>query len=168
MRRKRHNRGDILIDLTSLLDVIFIILLIVICNQQNITNKTQAQQKEASELIEQAESQLQLYNDQMESVDYLCIVSVNARYEPDNVTARHISVQKKGEDVEVIDMIGNNTEEPLQKLQMMLEEYIDAHQGKPLILSLNENDEKILYRDEKAIQKIFNELKAGSEDVYIK
>lgn len=53
-------------------------------------------------------------------------------------------------------------------LEATLKEYIDANAGKPIILSLNENDERILYRDEKAIQNIFHRLKDYSEDVYIK
>ena len=168
MRRKQHNKGNILIDLTSLLDVIFIILLIVICNQQNATAKEQAREAEASDLSEQAKVQLQLYTDQMDTVNNFCLVSVNARYESDNVTVRHISIQKKGEDIEEIDMIGTNTKEALDELETSLKRYIDSNVGKPIILSLNENDENILYRDEKAIQKIFNELKEYSEDVYIK
>ena len=60
MRKRRHNQGDILIDLTSLLDVVFIILLVVICNQQKITSEVQTQQAEAAELSEQADVQLQL------------------------------------------------------------------------------------------------------------
>lgn len=114
MRRKRHNKGDILIDLTSLLDVIFIILLIVICNQRNVTSEVLAQQAEAAELAEQAEAQMQLYSDQMESVNHFCLVSVNARYEPENVTTRHVLIQKKGEELEEIDLIGNNTKESLK------------------------------------------------------
>lgn len=168
MRRKHHHKEDILIDLTSLLDVIFIILLIVICNQRNETKMIQTQKQEASVLIEQAESQMQLYNDQMESIQEFCLVSVNARYEPDNVTIRHISVLKKGELMEEMDIIGNYTEEPLHHLQLMLEEYIEKNKEKPIILSLNENDEKILYRDEKAIQHIFDELKVKFKNVYIK
>ena len=168
MRQKHHNKGDILIDLTSLLDVIFIILLIVICNQQNVTNEVQAQQTEALELKKQAEAQLQLYADQMDTVDNLYMVSVIAKYDQNNVTMRHIYIQKKGEGNEEINLIGNNTREPFLNLKTSLEEYINLHAGNPIILSLNDNDEEILYRDEKAILYIFNELKASSNDVFIK
>ena len=49
MRGKRRNRSDILIDLTSLLDVIFIILLIVVCNQKNLTNVVAQEKAVATE-----------------------------------------------------------------------------------------------------------------------
>lgn len=179
-QRKHHSKGDILIDLTSLLDVIFIILMIVTYNQQNATSKEQlqlqVQQKEieeqwkdATEKRDEAEAQRQLYSDQVNTVDNLCLISVNARYETDNVTVRHISILKNGEDIEEgPDMIGNNTDESLDKLKEILKEYIDLNKEKPIILSLNENDEKILYRDEKAIKEIFDELKNDYANVYLK
>ena len=162
MRRKRQNKGDILVDLTSLLDIIFIILLIVICNQWNETS-------EAEKVTEQAETQLQLYTDQMDTVDSFCIASLNARYEQGNVKKRHICIKKNGEDpIEEFDMIGNNTEEPLNKLKESLKKYIVSNEEKPIILSLNENDENILYRDERAILNIFDELKDEYKNVYLK
>lgn len=167
-QRRRKNKGDILIDLTSLLDVIFILLMIVLCNQQNETSKMQVQQEEAIKISEQAKVQLQLYTDQMDTADNFGMVSVNASYEPNNITTRHISIQIKGEEIITLDMRGNSTKEPLGKLEEILRDYIDSNAGKPIILSLNERDENILYRDEKAIQDIFNELKVYSTDVYIK
>lgn len=167
-QRRRKNKGDILIDLTSLLDVIFILLMIVLCNQQNETSEMQVQQEEAIKLSEQAKVQLQLYSDQMDTVDDFCMVSVNASYEPNNITTRHISIQIKGKETITLDMRGNSTNESLDKLEEILRDYIESNAGKPIILSLNERDENILYRDEKAIQDIFNELKVHSTDVYIK
>lgn len=167
-QRKRKYRGDILIDLTSLLDVIFIVLMIVLCNQQNATNEVLAQQEEAVQLSEQAKAQLWLYSDQMDTVDQFCMVSINARYDPNNVTTRHIYVQKNGKDIEQIDLRGNNTDEQFDRLEELLKEYIESNEDKPIIFSLNEGDESILYRDEKAIQKIFDDLKNSSKDVYIK
>ena len=38
--RKRNSRTDFVIDLTSLLDVIFIVLLIVMCGQQLLSDDT--------------------------------------------------------------------------------------------------------------------------------
>lgn len=170
MKRQREskNRGDILIDLTSLLDVIFILLMIVLCNHQNATNEVLAQQEEAVQLTEQAKAQLQLCADQLDTVDTFCLVSINARYEPNNVTTRHVYVQINGKNIEQIDLRGNNTKEQFDQLEERLKDYIESNEGKPIIFSLNEGDESILYRDEKAIQKIFDDLKNSSKDVYIK
>lgn len=167
-QRKRHNKRNIFIDLTSLLDVVFIFLMIVLCNQQNETREAQAKNIEASEIMEQAKVQLELYTDQMDSVDNLCLVSVYARYEPDNITKRHLSIKRKGEEIEEIEMMGNNTKEALETLESNLRAYIELNKEKPIILSLNEKDENILYRDEKEILKIFDKLKQELKNVYIK
>ncbi len=167
-QRRQRNKRDILIDLTSLLDVVFIFLMVVLYNQQNETREAQAKNIEASEIMEQAKVQLELYTDQMDSVDNLCLVSVYARYEPDNITQRHLSIQKKGEEIEEIELIGNNTKEAFDTLQSSLRAYIELNKEKPVILSLNEKDENILYRDEKEILIIFDKLKHELNNVYIK
>lgn len=170
-QRRRHNKGDILIDLTSLLDIIFIFLMIVVCNQQNMTSEIQTQKSEAITLTEQAKIQLELYTDQLDSIRNLCLVSVNASYEPDNITTRHITILKSGENPETlkpIEMKGNHTAEALKTLESNLRSYIESNKEKPVILSLNEKDENILYRDEKEILKIFDTLKQEFPNVYKK
>lgn len=170
-QRRRHNKGDILIDLTSLLDIIFIFLMIVVCNQQNMTSEIQTQKSEAITLTEQARTQLELYTDQLDSIDNLCLVSVNARYEPSNITTRYITILKNGENPEMlesIEMKGNHTAEALKTLESNLRSYIESNKEKPVILSLNEKDDNILYRDEKEILKIFDTLKQEFPNVYKK
>lgn len=173
MRRqqRRHNKRYILIDLTSLLDVVFIFLMIILCNQQNVTNEVQVQKAEAFELTEQAKIQLELYTDQLDSIDNLCLVSVNAKYASNNITTRHITILKSGENPEMfesIEMKGNHTAETLKTLESNLRSYIESNKEKPVILSLNEKDENILYRDEKEILKIFDTLKQEFPNVYKK
>ena len=179
MRGKRRNRSDILIDLTSLLDVIFIILLIVVCNQKNLTNVVAREKAVATEEIEQAmvekeraQAEYELYKDQIDiesnSDMYVCVISVNSNYEPETVTQRHILVLCKGEEIESIDLIGNDTEEALEEFRNLVTGYVETNIGRPVILSLNEDDEKILYRDEKAIREIFEELGDKYDNVYLK
>ena len=59
MRRNKKNHGDLVIDLTSLLDVIFIILLVVIGsgyqNNVNIEAKTDIYKEENKKLAEEKE-----------------------------------------------------------------------------------------------------------------
>ena len=45
-----------------------------------------------------------------------------------------------------------------RQLSQLLTDYIDGNPEKMVVLSLNENDEDILYRDEKRIQDIFTDL----------
>ena len=254
MRLKRHSNRDILIDLTSLLDVIFIILLVVFANQRNVTNIKQNEQVEAQILLEQhdaeateaqaelleqidelkaqsdareaeadkqldiaqaalseseeqmslklaelqaenddklaemqaqtdeqlarlqsetekANAQYALYSDRIDTMDnlnrYVWAVSVYADYEPATVTERHIRVLRDGEEIEQFDLVGNDTKEAFAQFKQCLEDYIDRNSNRPVILSLNENDEHILYRDEQAILQIFNEL-SDYGNVYLK
>ena len=64
-------------------------------------------------------------------------------------------------------MLGQNSQ-IWTEFRVYLKDYIEQNPEKPVILSLNEGDEKILYRDEKMIKKIFEELSETYKNVYIK
>lgn len=171
MKKRRHRaKADILIDLTSLLDVIFIVLLVVIGRQMNLTER-QAEQVQAAAAVEEAMAKAQeaqatyeLYMDQVDTAEtigqYVCVISVNAYYDEADITERHIKVFRKGDadPFATIDLKGENVEKSLNQLKSVIEEYATKNDDLPVILTLNENDEKILYRDEKAIRGIFQDL----------
>lgn len=172
MRRRRGNsRGDILIDLTSLLDVIFIILLVVLCGQryegQELTNGQAAAEKAQAK----AKAEYQLYADQLELADSLnqlvCAVSVIVPYQED-VTKRTIMILKEGEVIEEIPLRGHETKDAFAEFRASLVDYIQENKEHPVILSLNEDDEYILYRDEMAVSEIFADLAGEHANVYIK
>lgn len=168
MRKKRRNNLDILIDLTSLLDVIFIILLIVVCNQQYLNDKLSKESVEAESVMAEAQAAKALYLDQIDTVqNYSELLSVYASYDSQNVTQRHIRVLKNEQDIVTFDLIGNNVSETLAEFKDYMLTYISNNPEKPVVLSLNDKDENILYRDEKAIKAIFEELSEYS-NVYFK
>ncbi len=163
MRRKNRTRDDIIIDLTSLLDVIFLVLLVVIVQQKNITAETQTAKAEN-------EIQKALYEDMLDTAgSYDLFVSVYSRYDEKNPVSRTIYVQKKGEEKPgaTFELNGNDVEGEMKAFKDYLTGYIEENPDKPVILSLNENDDDILYRDEKAIQAIYDELNENP-NVYIK
>ncbi len=163
MRRRNRTRDDIIIDLTSLLDVIFIVLLIVVCDQ-----RTMGAQEEASKKA--YDIQRAMYEDMVEtSGSYNLFVSVYSKYDEDNPVSRVIYVQKKGEEEAgaTFELDGNDVKGEMDEFKDYLAAYIEDNPGKPVVLSLNENDDDILYRDEKAILEIFDELNENP-DVYIK
>lgn len=186
MRKKRRGSGDILIDLTSLLDVIFIMLLVVVCYQQSVTREAEAEQREAveqslqaqelcedyEELLKETQTTMALYSDQLDTADklneYVWAASVYSRYKDyEHVTERHIEVLREGEEIAGFDLYGNNTD-ALEDFKNILVKYITDHSDRPVILSLNEDDDNILYRDEVAIQGIFTELASEYSNVFIK
>ena len=94
MKKRRHRaKSDILIDLTSLLDVIFIVLLVVLGRQMTLNDERQEQinaEKTAEESMAEAESakaEYLLYLDQLETEDQVqnmvYAISVTSYYNED-------------------------------------------------------------------------------------
>ena len=172
MRRRRNKRDDLMIDLTSLLDVIFIILLVVMCSQQLTKWDYESREQEATETVRDAEAIAELYQDQMETQDnlneYVVKLSVYSDFNPEQITVRKVRILKELQAIETIDLIGAETADAFGRLEENLVAYIQENSDKPVILSLNEGDEKILYRDEKTILAIFEKLSEEYTNVYIK
>lgn len=177
MRRKRRNgRNEVFIDLTSLLDVIFIVLLLVICSYHSEKEKNKQENTAAheymSKAIADAESDSQAYTDMIDTQDnlqkYIWTASIVVPYDPDEITVRHIKVLTEDKEIMSFDLIGNDVAGGVQEFRDSLTDYIKKYADRPVILSLNENNDKILYRDEKAINEVFDELMNTYDNVYIK
>ena len=173
MRRRRgSSKSDIIIDLTSLLDVIFIILLVVLCGQSSISQDMMDVQAGAEQAKAQAEAEYKLYEDQREMADSLnqlvCTVSVMVPYDTNEVTKRTIQLLVEGEEIRPIALIGNNVTDAVEEFKECLISYILENSDRPVILSLNEDDDYILYRDEVMVNEIFAELAGDYDNVYIK
>ncbi len=172
MRRRRKRNNDLLIDLTSLLDVIFIFLLVILCGEQLAKEQYINQEQAAREQVQEAEAAKELYEDQLEISDslnqYVNAISVYSDYNPEQITVRKVRVLKEAQEMESFDLIGADTKEAYAGFRECLVAYIAETPDQPVILSLNEGDEKILYRDEKAILEIFEDLSDEYGNVYIK
>ena len=173
MRRKRRgSKGDVLIDLTSLLDVIFIILLVVMCGQNAVETNLKQAQADAEDAMHQAKAEQMLYEQQLEIADninsYIFAVSVVVPYDKTDVTHRTIQILKEGEEIESFELVGNNVTASTEAFRKSLTEYAEVNKDRPLILSLNERDDNILYRDEVMVTEIFQELARKYGNVYIR
>ena len=173
MRRKRRGHGgDVLIDVTSLLDVIFIILLVVLLGQSNVETNLKQAQAEAETARTQTEAEQRLYEQQLELAEdinqYVFAVSVVVPYNREDVTQRTIQMLKEGEEIERFELSGNNVTGAVEAFKKSLISYIEAYNDRPVILSLNEKDENILYRDEVMVTEIFFELTREYGNVYIR
>lgn len=173
MRRKRRGSGrDVLIDVTSLLDVMFIILLVVLWGQQNKEENLIQMQTEAEYAKTQAESEYKLYEQQTELASHVnqmvWAASVVVPYDENDVTKRTIRVLKEGEEIESFALIGNQVDDSVAAFRESLVRYIEANQDRPVILSLNENDNNILYRDEVMVTELFMELAKEYSNVYVR
>lgn len=163
MKKQRSGRGDVLIDLTSLLDVIFIILLVVLCHGQLSSQQVRDEKIQVEKKMTEVDKKDSLYSQQLDTIDelqqYVMIVSVDASYDPSNIKERTVTVLISGSsEPEQFFLSGEDTKETLEQLEEKLKACIEENEDKQIILSLNENDDRILYRDETAIIKIFENL----------
>lgn len=173
MRKKRGGSGkDVLIDLTSLLDVMFIILLIVMWGQNHTEGKLEKSQAEAEYAQVQAEAEYKLYEQQLEIADnlnqYVWAVSIVVPYDKNDVTQRKIQVLKEDEEIESFSLVGNNIADSVEDFRESLDGYVTKNADKPVIFSLNEEDDNILYRDEVMVNEILTELVKKYNNVYIR
>lgn len=173
MRRKKKRNGDVIIDLTSLLDVIFIVLLVVICYASSLSSNYLEQEETANIKIEEAENAKNVYNDMMAEgdslLDFVGIIVVRIPPKENDYTKRTIYVLENGEN-ELVEyqLEGNKTSEQFDELRNYIEKYIEEHEDRPVIISLNDTDEDILYRDEKLVSNMINELQAEHNNIYRK
>jgi len=172
-RKRKNNKNDIIIDLTSMLDVIFIVLLVVMVGQKVSAFKHEQENSDIAESYNDAVNSYndaaELYNDMMSTAKYFKTASIIVPYDEEEVYKRTIKIQFWGnEETEEIKLTGNDTERAFNEFYDSLEKYILENSGNPVILSLNDDDGKILYRDEKVISGIIMELSEKYENVYIK
>ena len=168
MRKRRKGlKNDIIIDLTSLLDVMFIILLVVLCGQSTITEDLSEAQAKAEYAIKQAEEEKWLYEEQQEIIQNVCAVSIMVPYDENEITRRKIRFLVRGEEINSIDLIGNDVTNARNAFRDCLVQYIQQNKDMPVILSLNEKDDYILYRDEVMVNTVFDELVSIYSNVYI-
>lgn len=171
-RTRRGSRSDVLIDVTSLLDVIFIILLVVLLGQNSAELNLKQAQADTESAQTQTEAEKKLYEQQMEIADninqYVLAVSVVVPYDKEDVTQRTIQILKEGEEIERFELVGNNVNTSVEAFRKSLVKFIEANQERPVILSLNEHDDTILYRDEVMVTEIFYELTREYNNVYIR
>lgn len=173
MRGKRENIEDILIDLTSLLDVVFIVLLVVLCSGQFSSQEVAKKKVEVERKEAEADQKESLYMQQFDTAEevqqYVMIISVDASYDPSNIKERNVEVLISGnKEPDSFQLVGENTKEPLEQLEERLHTCIEENEDKNIILSLNENDERILYRDETAILRIFEKLGNENRNVLLR
>ncbi|MBD5515842.1 MAG: hypothetical protein HDR06_14680 [Lachnospiraceae bacterium] len=135
-------------------------------------NEMNEREKQVAEREEVTDSQYVLYKDQLNTGDnlmqYVLTISVNVGYVTPDMKERNINILAGGEEnPEVFHLKGENTEE-LNTFEEKLKKYIEDNDDKPVILSLNEDEEKILWRDEYKIKEIFEKLGNNYDNVYEK
>ena len=134
MRRyKRNKKNNIIIDLTSLLDVIFIVLLVVMAGQftasKNQENALADQQTEAESKIEEAENMIAVYEDMIDTMDnvnkYVVAVSIAAPYNKEELHKREIKLLAEGNELKSSKNMDKPKTVRVKKLQLFKVPLID-------------------------------------------
>lgn len=90
MKHRNRNRDGVNLDLTSLLDVIFILLMVVLCSRFNVESEAQNLQKAQEEAVQEANNQKVLYESGVKSAEYAVPVSIVVPFNMDDPTQREI------------------------------------------------------------------------------
>lgn len=170
-RNHLRNRGAGGIDLNPLLDVIFIILLVVVCNSASQTVNLKEAAAEAEAVQEEAEMVRDVYEEQLDSLqnmqDYVMPVALMVRFDSENVKNRKIEILM-GEKLTEIEITPDTEDEGYGKLKELLTESLSGAEGRVMLLSLNEGDEQILYRDEVRVKEMTEELNEEFGNLFLK
>ena len=169
-RKKPGSLGRLLIDLTPLLDVVFLVLIVVLAGQDNYNTEAdrkyaEAEQyvKEAAEKIDETEAENSVLTEQMDAYsslnEFFNVVTVYAAYSRENRKLRTIYIKVNTDDTVTINLNPSNVTSAWSECRNYIEDIIKKDESLPMILSLDlNNSEKMLYRDEQSINDMFMEL----------
>lgn len=167
-RRKKKTGPDI--DLTPLLDVIFIVLMVVMC-QQSLTSGTKEERiTELENSLEETEADNKVMKMQLETAEneerLVAYITLYAQYEKNDPRTRHIKLAYN-EDT-VIEDIVITPDTQVQAYTQFAEEitsFMETKEGIPVLLTLDDTD--ILYRDHVRLEKEIEALRETYSNLYI-
>lgn len=175
--KKPKSISRLLIDLTPLLDVIFIVLIVVLAGRDSMNASTdqkkadaeqryieaEQMQEEASQEIEDMMASVKTYENQLEIYEELNekfnVITVVSNYALNDRTYRRVKVKANGNEPLVWELNPSNSEKSWNEFKTKIEDIIKEDLTKETIISIKvEEDEKMLYRDYEKMKNIINEL----------
>ena len=168
--KKPKSIGRLIVDLTPLLDVIFIVLIVILAGQDNYSTQADVKYAEAEKYVsevnaemEEIDAQNSVLKEQMSAYssmnEYFNVVTVYAAYSPENRKLRTIYLKVNTDEPIKINLNPSNMSSAWTECRNYIEEIIRKNESLPMILSINTNsDDKMLYRDEESISSMFMEL----------
>ena len=178
MKHRLKNKLNTVVELTSLLDVIFIVLMIVICNQQiNLEEKgrdveaayeeaaevkaeAEAALSEAEDLRAEAEAEKALFEEHLEKFEdvssQMTTVTVIIDYQPSNLRTRTIRLMADADTPETITITPETENDAYTKFEEKLEDLVAQAEAsdKPVVISIDMT--RILYRDELRAEEVLS------------
>ncbi len=169
--RRSRTFGQSIIDLTPLLDVVFIFLIVVLCSQSNQAN---AEAAAGQTMVELQDTNAELVAENMvmkeqiseyENVsDYINLITVTASFNESNRKYRTIFLVINGEELKY-DLNPSNADTIWNVCRTKIAEIADRDPDIPTLISIK--DQGMLYRDVVAISDICREI-GKDKNVFLK
>lgn len=162
----KKSLGEIVIDLTPLLDVVFIMLVVVLTCFQSNYNLFLQNKSELDERFEEMEDQIEEANEQRGNADalisdheiyenigeYVVILDINETVNESDPSRRKIIIAHKGE-LNEFEINRNNMESKMEEIKNYILTF--KSEDKPTVVKLQY--EFMLYRDEEKITEILKD-----------
>ena len=157
------------IDLTSLLDVIFIVLMVVMCHQSLDSKTVQQEITNLRELVNETAKENDVYETQLYAYEnantLVAYVTSSAEYETSDPKTRYIQLAYNNDIAfEEITIIPENEEESYALFEEKMISFLSEKSDIPVILVLNEDN--ILYRDQVKFSEILSMLEEQYHNLY--
>ena len=170
MRRNRKIKKGLDIDLTPLLDVIFIVLMVVMCRLSLVTNEEREKTVEAENAAEEALANYEVATTQLENYEnenqLVAFITLNAMYEKNDPRTRHIRLAYNDETlIEDIVITPETQEQAYGQFGEEITSFVQSKEGSPVLLSID--DSRILYRDYVRMEKEIASLQEAYNNLFL-
>ncbi len=164
------DKSTIDIDLTSLLDVIFILLMVVMSYQVTLGDARQKEAEAAVRAQETAEAERDLAMRHLELVEKpelsVAFITLSVGYDSADPTVRSVRFMRDTQTaIEEISITPATEEAAYSRFETMLAEYLAANAGLPVLLTLD--DSNILYRDHVRMSELLKQAEESHGNLYL-
>jgi biopolymer transport protein ExbD len=165
-----RNKVKLDLDLTPLLDVIFIVLMVVMC-QMSINSESEREKTvEAKNAAEEAQAKYEVATTQLENYEnedqLVAFITLNAMYEKNDPKTRHIRLAYNDETlIEDIVITPETQEQAYGQFVEEITSFVQSKEGSPVLLSID--DSRILYRDYRRLEQEIKSLRATYNNLFL-
>ena len=169
LKNRPKSVGQFLLDLTPLLDVIFILLIVVLTyqNDSSAASSAAARQLEQSyqDAVAAAEGKYAAAQEQLDTYaqmhDYVNVVTIYASYQPSNRKYRTLHVEINENGIWEKEINPSNEERIWDECKAYIETALSERMELPTVFSIQ--NEKMLYRDEQSILALYEKLDVSNK-----
>ncbi len=177
MRISNGKKNGVEIDLTSMLDVIFIILIVVMCSvaaggesNKDLAKANDDLTKQLKYTTHELTTTVDLVEAQDNLLEEVAIMVLHADYDADNPADRGMwllrSTSEGEEEVEPERITLNNEsrEEAFLEIEQRIIDYLNSNEGIPVLISIDKS--QILYRDYNQLDAMLTKMQEDYNNLF--